>query len=252
MLESNHFMDLLNTQTFPDGTRQDFIINGEIVFEEITFRYDKNLPYIFTNFSLVIPARTSILLMGDSGSGKTTLLRLLLGFFILEKGVIRIDGVDISTTRRSYLRQNIAYINQNTSLFDRPIMENILYGCNPSVQPKHVYTFLKENQLDTLFHKMNLSLDRQVGRGGNNLSGGMRQIVLLMRCHFQDAPIVILDEVTSNIDSRHRRHAIQIVRRMLLNKTVIAVSHDADMMDIFHTHLIFSSDGSPTLEKVMG
>jgi len=248
MLESNQFLERLRMDTFQDGEAIDFISRGEIVLEKISFRYQEDSPFLLERFSLVIPAHSRILLIGDSGSGKTTFLRLLLGFFTLQSGSIRIDGVDIARSKRSYLRRKIAYINQNTRLFDRTIMENILYGCDPSmVNRQNVIDFIRDNHLATIFEKMGGDLEQRVGRGGERLSGGMRQIVLLLRCYFRDSPIVILDEVTSNIDARHRAHAIRIIRTMFVKKTVIAVSHDKDIFDLFDTRLTFSFDHPPLL-----
>jgi ATP-binding cassette subfamily B protein len=119
-------------------------------------------------------------------------------------------------------------------------MENILYGCSGAT-PDDVRSFITENGLTDIFRLYDLG-DR-AGRGGENLSGGMRQVVLLMRCYFRNCPIVILDEATSSIDARHRTHAIIIIRRMFDKKTVIAVSHDSDIMGLFDRRLVFSPAG---------
>jgi ABC-type bacteriocin/lantibiotic exporter with double-glycine peptidase domain len=186
-----------------------------------------------------------MLLIGDSGSGKSTFLRLLLGFYTLRSGVISIDDHDISKSSRSYLRQNISYINQSTRLFDRPIMENILYGCT-NTTPDDVHAFLRDRQLTDMFR--HVSLDDKAGIAGENLSGGMRQIILLLRCYFRDCPIVIIDEGVSNVDQKHRKYAIRLIQEMFHKKTVIVVSHDNDIARLFNRRLVFSS-GSITLES---
>jgi len=227
VMESNTFLSQLRRDTFMDGPRTGFITKGTIEFQGVTFRYNKDSPAIFSDFSVTIPARSRVLLVGDSGSGKTTFLRLLLGFFDLNSGTIRIDGVDVRESKRSYLRSRIGYINQTTRLFDRPIIDNILYGTTCKTR-EDAEKLLRENQLMDMFAK--LDLDSMAGKHGENLSGGMRQIVLMMRCCLRDCPIVILDEATSNIDKEHRVHVNRLIDRLSRDRTVIMVSHDPGNM----------------------
>lgn len=250
IMESNEFLEDLRRDTFQDGEMVDFIDRGAIRFEGATFRYRKDQPAVLEEFTLSIPAQSRWVLVGDSGSGKTTFIRLLLGFFQLERGRILVDEVDIATSRRSYLRGKIAYIHQSSRLFDRTVMENILYGCPSSVSEEDVEGFLRDNELLDMFLLLgSQGLKTRVGRGGENLSGGMRQIVLLLRCVFRDCPIVILDEATASIDVRHRRHAIVIIQKMMEERTVIAVSHDKEISDLFATELVFSATAPPRIRS---
>jgi ABC-type multidrug transport system fused ATPase/permease subunit len=249
-VDSNQFIHKLYTDTFQDGTEVDFIDRGEICFDKVCFRYNHASPCIFKDLDIVVPPRSRVVLMGDSGSGKTTFLRLILGFYVIEKGSVRIDNVDVSKSRRGYLRNKIAYINQNTKLFDRTILENILYGSGGNYTRKDVETFLQENSLTGMFNKTAHGLDTKAGKGGEKLSGGMRQIILLMRCVFKDCPIVILDECTSSIDVKHRQFAIVIIKRLFHSKTVICVSHDSDMIQLFDQRLMFQNNHQPVLKKM--
>jgi ABC-type multidrug transport system fused ATPase/permease subunit len=248
-VDSNQFINKLYVDTFQDGTVADFIDRGEICFEKVCFRYNHSSPYIFQDLDIVVPPRSRIVLMGDSGSGKTTFLRLILGFYRIEKGDVRIDTVDVSKSRRGYLRNKIAYINQNTRLFDRSILENILYGSHDHDR-KDVEAFIQENNLSGMFNKTSHGLDTKAGKGGEKLSGGMRQIILLMRCVFKDCPIVILDECTSSIDVKHRQYAIVIIKRLFHSKTVICVSHDPDIIQLFDQKLVFGNNQKPALQKI--
>lgn len=245
-VDSNQFISKLYLDTFQDGTKTDFITHGEIHFEKVCFRYNKNSPLVLQDVDLHIKPQSRIVLMGDSGSGKTTFLRLILGFHVLEKGSVKIDHVDVSESKRRYLRNKIAYINQNTKLFDRTILENILYG-SQDYSRKDVEKFLQENHLDQIFNKVPHGLDTMAGKGGEKLSGGMRQIILLMRCVFRNCPIVILDECTSSIDARHRKFAMVIIQRLFHSKTVICVSHDQDIINLFPQKLLFQNNQQPIL-----
>lgn len=238
VLESNAFMNQLKRDTFSDGDKTGCLQDGRIEFRNVTFHYDHDSPAIFSDFSVVIPARSRVLLVGGSGSGKTTFIRLILGFFELRKGSILIDGVNVKEIKRSYLRNQISYINQTTKLFDRPIIDNILYG-SPHKTRSDVEAFLKENNLENMFLKNHL--DAMAGRSGENLSGGMRQIVLLLRCCFRDRPIVILDEATASIDIKHRAQAELIIENMSKNRTVITISHDPIMTSNFTSRIIFDN-----------
>jgi len=249
MLESDSFLAQLAADTVTDGTRDHFITQGEIRFVHVTFAYSPTSDPVFTHLDLTIPARSRIVLIGDSGSGKTTFVRLILGFFTLRQGKILVDNVDIETSRRAYLRKKIAYINQNTRLFNRTVMANIVYGTKAT--PDQVKAFVRTEHLEDIFRKIGpAGLDTMAGQGGENLSGGMRQIVLLLRCVFRDSPIVILDEATSSIDSKNRHHAIRILKKMFQTKTVIAVTHEKPIMDLFDLQLVFSSSSSPRLQRV--
>lgn len=248
VMDSNEFIDKLKKDTFIDGTAVDFITQGTIKADNVCFRYSNDSPLVFDRFSLTIPKGSRIVLIGDSGSGKSTFIRLLLGFFRLESGTITVDGTDISKSRRSYLRQNIGYIHQNTCLFDRTIMENMTYGC-PGVSEEQVLSFLKENQLMPLFSRLPDGLNTRAGRGGEHLSGGMRQVVLLLRCHFRATPIVILDEATSSLDARNRKYAMVVIKKMFQSKTVIAVSHDKDIIELFDYQLVFGHGKQPVLTR---
>lgn len=248
-LDSNQFIHKLYTDTFQDGMLVDFIDRGEIHFDNVSFRYNDRSPYIFKDLDILIPPGSRIVLIGDSGSGKTTFLRLVLGFHIIEGGSVKIDNTNIAQSKRRYLRNKIAYINQNTKLFDRTILENILYG-SQNYNEQDVQKFIQENNLSSMFNKTPEGLHTKAGKGGEKLSGGMRQIILLMRCVFKDCPIVILDECTSSIDQKHRQYAIVIIKKMFHSKTVICVSHDSDIINLFDKKLVFQNNHPPKMSDL--
>lgn len=247
MMESNQYMDKLRQNTLRDGDKTGFITEGQIEFRDVSFQYSEKHPLIFSKFSIIIPAKTRLVLIGDSGSGKSTFLRLMLGFYQLQGGKVLIDGTDIHQSKRGYLRKHIAYINQTTKLFDRTLMENILYGCE-GVTEKDVIEFVEKNKLSSLFEKQGANwMHKKAGKGGENLSGGMRQIILLLRCVFRNCPITIIDEATTSIDQKHRHYAVLLIKEMFKTKTVICVSHDKEIIALFDKQLRFSSQSPPLL-----
>lgn len=249
-VDSNQFLSKLYHDTFQDGVKTGFIDQGSISFEKVCFRYSQTSPPIFNHLDIVISPRSRIVLVGDSGSGKTTFLRLILGFYQLEHGSVIVDKTNVADSKRSYLRNKIAYINQNTRLFDRTILNNILYGSSSKYSEQDVQHFIHTNHLAGMFNRTTNGLNTMAGKGGERLSGGMRQIILLMRCVFKDCPIVILDECTSSIDMKHRMYAVAIIKRLFLTKTVICVSHDQDIINLFDKRLVFESNQQPRLVSV--
>ena len=201
---------------------------GAIAFEAIRFHYGKTKGVI-DDLSLAIRPGEKIGLVGRSGAGKTTLMNVLLRFYDLEAGAIRIDGQDIATVTQDSLRRQIGVVTQDTSLLHRSIRDNIAYG-RPEASDAEIIAAAKRanawefiEQLED--NKGRRGLDAQVGERGVKLSGGQRQRIAIARVFLKDAPILILDEATSALDSEVETAIQENLFALMAGKTVIAIAH---------------------------
>ena len=204
------------------------LVNGEIHFDAIQFNYDVDKP-VLNDFSLHIKPGEKVGVVGRSGAGKSTLVNLLLRFYDLDSGQIKIDGVDIADVTQDSLRAQIGMVTQDTSLLHRTIRENILYG-RPDASEEDLLNALKQAQADLFIDNLtdpegNRGLDAQVGERGVKLSGGQRQRIAIARVLLKDAPILVLDEATSALDSEVEAAIQESFYQLMQGKTVIAIAH---------------------------
>jgi ATP-binding cassette, subfamily B, multidrug efflux pump len=201
---------------------------GAIEFDAIRFHYGKGKGVI-EDLTLAIKPGEKIGLVGRSGAGKTTLANLLLRFYDLEGGAIRIDGTDIAGVSQDSLRSQIGVVTQDTSLLHRSIRDNIAYG-RPEATDAEVIEAAKRAKawdfIQTLEdQKGRKGLDAHVGERGVKLSGGQRQRVAIARVFLKDAPILVLDEATSALDSEVEAAIQENLFDLMQGKTVIAIAH---------------------------
>ncbi|MBL0372007.1 ABC transporter ATP-binding protein [Rhizobium sp. KVB221] len=201
---------------------------GKIEFDKIRFHYGKDKGVI-NDISLAIQPGEKVGLVGRSGAGKTTLMNVLLRFYDLEGGQIRIDGQDISKVTQDSLRSKIGVVTQDTSLLHRSVRDNIAYG-NPGASDAEIIEAAKRANawdfIETLVDPHGrVGLDAQVGERGVKLSGGQRQRVAIARVFLKDAPILVLDEATSALDSEVEAAIQENLFELMEGKTVIAIAH---------------------------
>ncbi|HUQ36883.1 MAG TPA: ABC transporter ATP-binding protein [Aestuariivirga sp.] len=209
------------------------VSKGEIVFDNVRFNYGKEQVEgrhdIVDGFSLTVRAGEKVGLVGRSGAGKSTLANLLLRFYDLESGAIRIDGQDISQVAQESLRSKIGVVTQDTSLLHRSVLDNLRYGMPDATQAEveaaaqkaHADEFIA-NLVDPKGRK---GYDAHVGERGVKLSGGQRQRVAIARVLLKNAPILVLDEATSALDSEVESAIQENLYTLMEGKTVIAVAH---------------------------
>jgi len=196
---------------------------GHIEFVKVTHAYENTDP-VFSGLSLTIRAGERVAFVGHSGAGKTTVVKLILRFLDITGGTIRIDGQDITTLAQHELRTRIAYVPQEPILFHRSLFENIAYG-RPGASHTEVEEAARRAHAHDFIAALPHGYDTPVGERGVKLSGGERQRVAIARALLKKAPIVILDEATSSLDSVSEQLIREAFDELMRGKTTIAIAH---------------------------
>jgi ATP-binding cassette subfamily B protein len=199
------------------------IKNGNISFDNVSFEY-KDGKDVFNKLKLEIPAGQKVGFVGHSGSGKTTITNLLLRFEDVQSGAIKIDGQDIRNITQDDLRRNISYVPQEPALFHRTLRENIMYG-NPNASKLAMLEASKKAHADEFIKEFKDGYETLVGERGVKLSGGQRQRVAIARVMLKDAPILILDEATSSLDSISENFIQKAFDEVMKGRTTIVIAH---------------------------
>lgn len=200
------------------------VSHGALDFKKVTFLYGSSEKAVMRNFALSIPGKQKVGLVGKSGAGKSTLVKILLRHYEVNKGVITIDGQDISKVSQDSLRQAVAVVPQEPLLFHRTLHENISYG-NPGASKEEVIAAAKLAQAHEFISALPLGYETLVGERGVKLSGGERQRVAIARAILKNAPILILDEATAALDSESEVAIQKALHELMRGKTVIAIAH---------------------------
>ena len=204
------------------------VAESTIEFDQVSFHYGKESGVI-DQLDLAIRSGEKIGLVGRSGAGKSTLVNLLLRFYDVEQGEIRISGQSVRRVTQSSLRSHIGMVTQDTSLLHRSIRENITYGA-PDATDEQVWAAIARADATDFIQDLadaegRTGLDAQVGERGVKLSGGQRQRIAIARIFLKDAPILVLDEATSALDSEVEAAIQQNLFSLMQGKTVIAIAH---------------------------
>lgn len=195
---------------------------GAVELDHVSFAYDKKP--VIKDISLSIQPDTKVALVGESGEGKTTLTNLLLRLYEPQKGVIFIDGQDISGVTQQSLRKHIGVVFQDPALFSGTIHENIAYG-NPKATQAEVVAAAKAANADEFVSKFEKGYQTEIGERGLKLSGGQKQRIAIARALLKDAPILVLDEATSSLDSKSERMVQEALERLMKGRTTIIIAH---------------------------
>lgn len=214
-------------------------IKGDITFDNITFRYPDGTEDILTDFSLHIPAGTTVAIVGETGAGKSTLVNLACRFFEPTKGNLLIDGVDYRERSQLWLHSNIGYVLQNPHLFSGTVKENIRYG-NLDATDEDIVRAAKIVSAHSIIEAMEKGYDSEVGESGDKLSTGEKQLISFARAVLADPRIFVLDEATSSIDTKTEQMIQDAISHLLNNRTSFLIAHrlstirKADLILVVH------------------
>lgn len=198
---------------------------GHLDFNDVSFRYADNSGPVLDSISFSMQAGETIALVGRSGSGKSTLANLVPRFYETSTGKISLDGVSLQDITLESLRDQIAYVGQNTTLFNDSIRNNIAYGHLNSASEKSIVAAAKAANAWEFIEQLPQGLDTEVGEQGALLSGGQRQRLSIARALLKDAPLLILDEATASLDSESERHIQTALERLSQNRTTLVIAH---------------------------
>ncbi len=198
-------------------------IQGAVSFRDVTFGYRPDKP-VLQHIDLEIPAGTRVAVVGPTGSGKTTLINLLTRFYDVQEGAILLDGHDLREYRLGELRQAFGVVLQDTALFAASVRENISYG-HENVSPKEVEAAAKAAGADSFIRRLPQGYETLLYQGGGELSQGERQLLTIARAVLQRAPIMILDEATSSVDTVTEQHIRQAMLTITEGRTSFIIAH---------------------------
>lgn len=199
-------------------------IKGDIVFEDVSFRYPDGKEYVLERFNLHIPAGMNVAIVGETGAGKSTLVNLAGRFFEPTKGRILIDGVDYRERSQLWLHSQIGYVLQNPHLFSGTVRENIRYGRLDATE-EEIIAAAKQVSADQVVEKLEQGYDSQVGESGGRLSTGEKQLISFARAILADPAIFVLDEATSSIDTATEQLIQKATQKLLKGHTSFVIAH---------------------------
>jgi len=226
--------------------------NIHIEFRNVTYQHPGSPDPLYNNLNLVIPSRQAIAIMGGAGSGKSTCVKLLTRFLQLQDGAILINGIPTNELDVENLRKYIIMVPQHPNLFNRTLWDNITYGLEPdSVTREDVYKILKDNGMGDMEQVYRDKMDLPVGKHGSNLSGGQRQVVVLIRCMLRPSSVIILDEPTSALDERSRRNVEKIINALSKTRTLIVITHDKELLQHMD-RMIYFDKGKIVQDEILG
>ncbi len=198
-------------------------LEGHVILDNVTFGYVPEKT-VLKNISLYAKPGQKIAFVGSTGAGKTTVTNLLNRFYDIEEGVITIDGINIMDIKRDVLRQNIAMVLQDTHLFTGTVMENIRYG-RLDATDEEVIQAAKTASAHSFIMRLSDGYNTMLSGDGANLSQGQRQLLNIARAALSKAPILVLDEATSSVDTRTERHIEHGMERLMKNRTTFVIAH---------------------------
>jgi ATP-binding cassette subfamily B protein len=213
-------------------------VRGDVTFDQVNFSYTAGVP-VLKNVSLNAQAGQMIALVGPTGAGKTTIANLLTRFYDVEQGSIQIDGMDVRNIQKDDLRRKLGLVLQDNFLFADTVLANIRYG-RLDATDEEVFAAARLANADLFIHRLPHGYQTVLTERGSNLSQGQRQLLAIARAVLADPDILILDEATSNVDTRTEKHLQEALLRLMKGRTSFVIAHrlstirDADQVLVIH------------------
>lgn len=198
-------------------------ILGEVVFDNVSFSYTDDKPLI-ENLNLHVTAGKKVAIVGPTGGGKTTIVNLLMRFYDAKSGRILVDGVDIVTMNREDVRERFGMVLQDTVLFSGTVYDNIAYG-KPDATREEVMAAARHAHIDSFISALPDGYDTVINEDSTNISGGQKQLLTIARAYLSNRPILILDEATSNVDTRTELIIQKTMDELMKNRTTFVIAH---------------------------
>lgn len=231
-------------------------VKGDIDFENVTFGYNENKT-VLKNINYKVKSGESIAIVGETGSGKTTLINLLTRFYEISEGSIKIDGIDLRNYSRESLRNSFSVVLQDTYLFSGTILENVAYG-NREATREEIIEACKVANAHYFIKRLKRGYNTVISEGGISLSSGQRQLIAIARAVLSNKPILILDEATSNVDTRTELKIQEALLKLMKGRTTFIIAHrlstirDADKIIVISGGEIIESGRHDELLKLGG
>ena len=224
MASTTRVLDLVDTEIgIIEGHEELHNVQGNIQFDNIKFTYPER-ESVLDDISFNIKAGETVGLVGSTGSGKTTITRLLMRFHDPLSGDLEIDGINIKDLKLNSLRSSISLVSQNTTLFPGTVRENIAYG-NPDSNEEQIRYAAGIAEASFFISELPEDMDTNIGEDGHKLSGGQRQRLAIARAVLKDAPILILDEATSNVDNETEASLQRSIEKISVDRTTLIIAH---------------------------
>lgn len=229
-------------------------VTGRISFDHVKFGYDSDRPVIH-DLSVEIKPGQKVAIVGPTGAGKTTIVNLLMRFYDPDEGIIKLDGVDTRQISRHNIRRNFGMVLQDTWLFEGTIKENLLYG-KPDASEEELRVAVETAMVDHIIKSLPDGMDTILGESADNISAGEKQLLTIARAMLVNAPITILDEATSNVDTRTERLIQQAMDKLVEGRTSFVIAHrlstirNADLILVMdHGDIVESGTHDSLLEQ---
>ena len=199
-------------------------VRGEVVFDDVTFRYPDGSVNVLEHFDLMVPRGTMVAIVGETGAGKSTLVNLVCRFFEPTEGRVLLDGKDLRERSQLWLHSHIGYVLQTPHLFSGTVMDNLRFG-NPDASMEEIRTAVRRVRAEEIIDRLEGGYEADVGEGGSRLSAGERQILSFARALIADPAIFVLDEATSSVDTVTEQAIQDALAEVLKGRTSFVVAH---------------------------